>query len=422
VAPRIAVLHHPRSFFPLDLFEQVGNAAELLWVVDGTGTASGGGPATGPATDGDVGRLLRRLGTVVDIGGLSIGDAAAELEALRPDGIVTFVDDLVETSAALAARLGLRYHSPEVARILVDKRLQRACLDRAGIPGPAFWPVDAGITPDEIVGLADRVAYPAVLKPAEGSGSRNIHHVESADVLCTLLKEHAGEGAFLLEEYLYDEPGEDGWYASYLSVESVVSNGRVGHVALTGRFPLAEPFRETGNFIPAILRPELVPVVLALVDECVRALGILDAVIHSEIKLTPDGPKVIEVNGRLGGRPPFVLRSVSDVNLFRAACHIAAGVPVELDALAECRGVGYWLMLQPPMSAQRVVSVEGAEEVATLDEVESVTINRASMRRVSWQDGTESRVVTVRGCAPDHDALAATVDSIRRRVSISYEG
>jgi biotin carboxylase len=281
--------------------------------------------------------------------------------------------------------------------------------------------VDPGISPTEVAALAEQVTYPAVLKPAQGSGSRDIHSVQSPDQLRSLLADGATRHGALIEEYLHDAPGHPDWYASYLSVESVVSGGRTSHVALCGRFPLAEPFRETGNFIPAILPPSLQPEVLGLVDRTVDALGIRDAVIHTEVKLTPDGPRVIEVNGRLGGRPPFVLRTNSDVNLFQLACLVAAGVPVSFDGLADCKGVGYWLMLQPPMSASRVIAVDGLDGLTSLEEVDQVSTNGTAGERVSWRDGTESQVVTVRGRVADHAALAGTVEAIRSRVTITYD-
>ena len=409
IRPRVAVLHHPRSFFPLDLFAQVGEAAELLWVVDGS------------EYDATTLRLLRRLGSVVDIGGLDYDAAVDVLAPHRPEGIVTYVDDLVETAAALAERLGLRYHTPEVARALVDKRLQRECLDRAGVPGPAFWPVAADLPLEAIDALCDQVTYPVVLKPAEGSGSRNIRYLVSADELRMVLTAENGDNGFLLEEYLLDGSGHEAWTASYFSVESVVSAGRISHVAFTGRFPLAEPFRETGNFIPALVPPSMQPDALELVNGAIKALGILDAVIHTEIKVTPDDLRVIEVNGRLGGRPPFVLGSVSTVNLFQASCLVAAGLPVSFDDLVECDGVGFWLMLQPPMAAERVVAVEGFDRIAALGAVESVSTNRGPGSSVSWKDGTESHVVCIRGRVSDHTELADVIATIRREVVIEYQ-
>lgn len=408
--PRVAVLHHARSFFPLDLFQQVGDAAEILWLVDGTESEDDGSA-----------RLLPRLGTVVDVEGLDLDQAARTLAVHRPDGIVTFVDDHVEAAAALAERLGLIYHSPAAAHTLVDKRLQRAVLDDAGIAGPRFWPVPAGLSGDEVRELAASVLYPAVLKPAEGSGSRGIRRVGDAAELVRLLEGDEHGAGSVVEQYLYDAPWEDDWAASYLSVESVVSGGRPSHVAITGRFPLAEPFRETGNFIPGLLEPRLHEPVLAMVDASVEALSIANAVIHTEIKLTPDGPKLIEVNGRLGGRPPFVLHDVSTVNLFRAAFQVAAGIPVRFEGLTPCFGVGFWLMLQPPMAASRVESVTGLEEVSALTGVDTVNLRRKPAEAVDWREGTDSQVLTVRGRTPDHQALAETIDSIRKKVAIDYD-
>jgi hypothetical protein len=410
VRPRIAVLHHARSFFPLDLFREVGDSAELLWVVDAELSEDA-------ATD----RLLRRLGTVVDTAGLNLDEAAHALAEHHPDGIVSFVDDHVETAAALAARLNLPYHTPEVAGTLVDKRRQRTALQQAGIPGPCFWPLPAGLTPGQADDLARRITYPAVLKPAEGSGSRGIRLIRAPGDLLSLLAGDAASTDCVLEEYLYDEPTQDQWFASYLSVESVVSAGRVSHVAITGRFPLAEPFRETGNFIPGILDQHLHQPVFGMVDDAIDALGITTAVIHTEIKLTPEGPKLIEVNGRLGGRPPFVLHSVSSVNLFQVACQVATGAPVSFEGLADCCDVGFWLMLQPPMSAHRVATVEGLNDLSGLHGVEMVSLDRRPGEVVDWREGTKSQVATVRGRVPDHTALAEAIESIRRKVRIGYD-
>jgi biotin carboxylase len=410
VRPRVAVLHHPRSFFPLDLFNQVGDSAELLWVVDEES-----------AGDDTVGRLLRRLGPVADISGLDADQSASAIGAHHPQGIVTFVDDRVEAAAAVAQRLGLVYHPPDVAHTVVDKCLQRAAMDKAGIAGPRYWAIPVGLPAAEVARLIAEVRFPAVLKPAEGSGSRGIRRVEDAKMLLDLLGGEASGHDCLVEEYLYDSIPPEEWMASYLSLESVVSAGRPSHVAITGRFPLAEPFRETGNFLPGIIHPDLEGPVLDMVDRAIEALAITDAVIHTEIKLTPDGPMLIEVNGRLGGRPPFVLRDVSTVNLFQAACRIAVGEPVSFDGLASCQGVGYWLMLQPPMSAERVASVNGLDELAGLDGVETVKLRRRVGEAVDWRGGTESQVLTVRGRTADHRALAGTLDSIRHTVSIGYD-
>ena len=133
MVPRIAVLHHPRSFFALELCEMVDGAADILWVLCGQDRVGAMDP-----------RLLSRLGTVVDVAGMTPDEAAEVLAAHRPDGIVSFVDDHIEDAAALAERLGLRYHTPEVACSVVDKRIQRTALAGAGVAGPEFRVIPPG--------------------------------------------------------------------------------------------------------------------------------------------------------------------------------------------------------------------------------------------------------------------------------------
>ncbi|MGA9860405.1 MAG: hypothetical protein WBQ18_21250, partial [Solirubrobacteraceae bacterium] len=144
--------------------------------------------------------------------------------------------------------------------------------------------------------------------------------------------------------------------------------------------------------------------------------------LHTEIKLTPDGLRLIELNGRLGGRPPFVLQDVSDVNLFRAAAEVALGGSFSVSGLARCDGVGYWRMLQPPLGATRVRTVAGLPEVRRAPFVDSVRLSRAPGDTVDWREGTDGHVMVVRGRAPDLDSLSETITLIDRTVTIAYDG
>jgi biotin carboxylase len=407
VKSRIAILHHPLSFAPFELLQQLDGYTQPLWVLDAEVAEEG------------LHKVLERSGPVITIAGLDLDEAAAAIDRHDPDGIVSYVDDHLVTAAELAARLGLRYHTPGAARVLMDKRLQAAALDDAGIPGPAFRPLRAGATREDVRGLTRSVTYPAVLKPAEGSGSRGIYLAHDPGELELLLADTSS--GHIVEEYLADAPVSEPWLASYLSVESVVSAGHQSHVAITGRFPLAMPFRETGNFIPGILAPDLEGPVFEIVTAALEALHVRDAVVHTEIKLTDRGPKLVEVNGRLGGRPPFVLRSVSDVNLFAATCDVAAGIPVRYAGPAPCRAVGFWLMVQPPTSAVRVSAVHGLDHSASIPGISTVDLHAGPGEPVDWRNGTASKVVTVRGTAPNHHTLGDTIARIHRAIDIDYE-
>jgi hypothetical protein len=143
-----------------------------------------------------------------------------------------------------------------VARSLVDKLCQREALRKGGVPSPLCWEIPAGRSPAAVEAVAAAVDYPAVLKPRTGSRGQYTTLVADAGDLVgqvALLPPQAGGNAgMFVEQYLPDlAAGPSERFADYLSVESLVALGEVSHVAVTGRFPLAEPFRETGFFIPA---------------------------------------------------------------------------------------------------------------------------------------------------------------------------
>ena len=260
-----------------------------------------------PETDSPQ-RQLRRFGTVVDVGGMSLEDAAASIAADHPNGILALADGSLMWTAEVAQLLGLRSVTAEVARRLSDKDAQRSALRDGGVSVPGFWQIPDGDDEDGWALLAREATFPAVLKPRRGEGGREVVPVRSLDHLRSLLAEpppRSPPTQLMLEEYLPDRPRDERQaFADFVSVESIVSAGRVSHLAITGRFPLADPFRETGSFIPSALEDDERDAVLSAASAAIVALGITTGCQHTEIKLTPDGPRVIEVNGRVGAGVP----------------------------------------------------------------------------------------------------------------------
>lgn len=83
--------------------------------------------------------------------------------------------------------------------------------------------------------------------------------------------------------------------------------------------------------------------------------------------------------------------------------------------------MGFWLMFQPPRAARRVTSIDGLATVNELPEVESACVTGAVGAAVDVWEGTDSKVLTVRGRAKDLAGLATTVASIETAVAIGYD-
>ncbi len=403
---RLAVIHHPRSQRPEELFKAIGDAAELLWVV----------------VDGeDGGRirrvLLERLGPVVEISSTDLDGAATKLREAGTDGVVTFVDVLVPVVAELALRLGLPGTSVESAAGLTDKFLQRQALEQAGVPQPRFWRLQAGLSPEQLSEIGTTVTYPAVIKPTHGAGSAGVQRLDSASDLSSAYQPDIEQ---LIEEYMPDRDVQNQSFGSYVSVESVVSGETISHAAVSGRFPLNEGFRENGIFIPAALEPAEEADVLRVATRAIRALGVTNSCLHIEIKLTPDGPKIIEVNGRVGGGPPAVLASVSDVHLFRLAAEIALGRAVRFETVVPCSAIGYWWDVNPPMDATEVLAIHGTLELSESPLVDRVDIRCPPGTVLDTSLGTIG-VICVRGRASTLEELTKVTGLINSTITIDYQ-
>lgn len=404
----LVVTHDDQAFLPIDLVHLAGPEFTIVWVVDAS------------SLDPLIVRLLRRLGPMVDIDGRPIDEISRELTSFQPDGIISFTDGPLILAATLAEHLGLPFHTPEVAARITDKFLQRTALRHAGVEGTPYWSAPASLAPSARRELAAELPYPVVAKPTVGSGSRYVlHAADAAELLCHI--EGAPDVDWLIEGFVADDPTTPSWQSDMVSVESLVRDGVATHVAVTGRFALAEPFRETGQFLPADVTDSERRALFSLADRAIAALGITHSAVHTEFKLTPDGPRLIEVNGRIGGGIPFLTDAVAGINLTRLACELAVCAPLRDGPFPiECTSVGFSRWIQPPTEAVSVTSVDGLDRVATLPGVELVSLSKSPGDTLDWRWGTSNQVVTVRGQVSDYEALSALIHSIDEVLQIAY--
>jgi biotin carboxylase len=417
-------MYHPMSIPTMDTAGSARDLCDLLWVIDRDEAE-----AIVPGVTGTMVRLLQRLGGVVDVTGLAPQDAADAIAARSPDGILALSDDQMVRTADLAHRLGLPAMSAETALALADKEAQRAALRSAGMDVPGSWRIpDAGDDAGWAV-LAAEATFPAVVKPREGAGSRNTIKVQDLDELTRVLGEvarstPADRGGLQLEAYLRDrdEP-YDARFADYLSVESVVSDGRITHFGITGRMPVAPPFRETGFFLPAAPPAEIRDAVLAVATDAARAVGVRAGTLHTEIKLTPEGPRVIEVNGRPGGSVPRMTGNVGGWDVIGVAMRLALGEDVSIEPLppASEGRVGLQFLLQPPPAARRVAALEGLDAIRALTGVDEIFVNRGAGAAVDWRLGTNEFILKIDGVVDGVDAVAALYAQAEALLDVRYE-
>jgi len=410
--PILAIVYGTGSVSATKLSEPASARCDLVWVVDAN-------EFDNPATM----RMLRKMGTTVDIAGMSDDQAAAALGTFEPNGIVAYADAHMATASALADRLGLTYHDSAVTARLVDKLTQRRALRDGGLPVPRCVDIPPSLSADDMVALVGDIMFPVVLKPRHGAASRDTVLVHDAAQLAELATQPCGSvSPMVVEEYMVGaSPPPSAHFADYVSVESVVVDGHINHVAVTGRLPQAEPFRETGLIIPSDFDQSVVEATLDVATEAIGALGVRTGCLHTEIKVTTAGLRVIEVNGRLGGFVPEVLAlAAPGINLFEISQRAALGEHLTFADPVPTDRIGYVVVGQPPQWAHRVAGVDGLDRLADVPGVSSVSLSRQPGDSVDWRKGSHEYVFSVLGAASDYDEVRAVQQFIDEEVTVTY--
>jgi biotin carboxylase len=393
------------------LAEAAADVCDVLWMIDGS--------QPGMAEMAD---LLQRFGPVIDIAGLGAEQMVKAVSTYQPDGFVTYLDTGMVAYAELAAALGLPFHSPATAAALTDKSRQRQTLAAAGLAVPPCHLIRPEQTESQLARSEAEVGWPAILKPRSAQGSRYTFMARDAPELDRLLTALGpGRPDMVLEGYLADDPGRtESPYASYVSVESVVASGVISHLALTGRFPMAENFRETGFFIPAALDRAEEQSVLDLATAAISALDISIGCLHTEIKFTPDGPRIIEVNGRVGGGVPEMLERAAGIPLLELTLRIGLGEEIRIDGPVATERIGYRFFLQPPAVSATVAAIEGIDKVSDFPGVDTISVHQGPGADLDWRDGSRNHIMAVVGSAEDYAELAVVNRLLLREVTVTY--
>jgi biotin carboxylase len=399
--PRVAIVYDIGAAVPIDILADLDGIAEPVFVLPDTEHGR------------HVAGLLVDLAEVCDVDGVG---------ARRPDGITTFSDFQLDTTARLATDLGLPFHSPGAAADITRKFRQRTLLNAAGVgPVPTALVTDARSAAAALAA----VPLPAVLKPNRGVGGTDTYPIDAGDELWRLLDRLPGlssaapDDGYVLESRLVAAPVEDPW-AGFVSVESVVHGGDVEHVGVTGKFGICPPFRERGGYVPP--RPGEVDqtAVFDLAGRALAALRVGDSVCHTEIMLTADGPRIIEVNGRAGGHVVDLFRRGYGISLIELAARLALGEKPDLTR-TEPAGVAYHCFGIAPAAATRLVQATGLAAARDLPEVERLDLTVDIGSFLDWRRGFRERIYTCRGTVNSHDELAAFLPRLERLLGLAYE-
>ncbi|MDQ0195346.1 ATP-grasp domain-containing protein [Paenibacillus wynnii] len=397
--PKVAIMHGEGSASPLTIKAASLGLCQLVFLY-----------ADCNKKDQTQLELLKKHVGVFDISSLTDLEVATLLREEQVSGIVTFSEYKLPEVTKYCTILGLNGHSAEILACLTDKYLQRERLAASNISAVRHAIVDR----HDVEGAAELVGFPAILKPRIGAGSRWTVKVSYIEQLRHELSLGPSDCEYVLEEFLAgDEALHDQFYGDYVSVESIHSNGKSQQVCVTAKLPLTEHFAETGMFVPHPFSSKLAEQILDLESKAIQAIGVTDGVTHTEIKLTSSGPKIIEINGRVGGYVPEILKRAMGVDLVRAALQVSLGEEAII-IVKPITSVVYQVFLDAPIvEPSSFVGMNGMEEVERMDGVLHLEITKDVGQIINYRLGTQSNLGIVYGTAPDFESFSKNTQDIK---------
>ena len=327
----------------------------------------------------------------------------------RPDGIVIGAcDTSVVTGARVCETLGLPGNSVEASLNSTDKVRMLEAFQRHNVAHPLFQVVRR----DEVERFTMALPYPVITKPTDSAGGRGISivHGEAGLREAARFSSDAGlSGDILIEEYM---SGPE------VSVEVLVVDGVPHVLQITDKLTSGEPnFFEIGHSQPSALPGDVKERIRQLASAAVLAVGLVNSAAHVEIKITEDGPKMVELGCRLGGDciTSYLLdTSVTGVSMTRAAIELALGQKPDVKSYADS-GVGVGVRFIP---ARKGV-LRSIDALAAAGESDVIALEITGKIGKRYQDATDDSsrfgYVVCRGETPQKalDRCQEIIDTIR---------
>jgi D-alanine-D-alanine ligase len=247
---------------------------------------------------------------------------------IKMDGAITFLEDDVLLTSKIADKYHLINTSYKVAAQVRNKYSFREFCAANNLPTIKFRALKNSKDLEEVVKIFN---FPLVVKPAYGAASAFVVKVNNEEELRESYNYIKKNISPKIESALAD--GLEVFVEEYIDGDEVdldilIQNGKIKFCALSDNGKTKEPFFiETTRMTPSSLPPKHQAELIAMADESLEKLGVLNGCIHFEAKSTATGPIPLEINLRLGGDEVYPsVKAAWHVDLVENMLKIACGI------------------------------------------------------------------------------------------------
>jgi formate-dependent phosphoribosylglycinamide formyltransferase (GAR transformylase) len=273
------------------------------------------------------------------------------------DGIMAVNDFGTRTASFVSNQLGLIGLSAETTEASNDKGIMRDVWQQYRLPIPRYRVIKSL---NELKEALVQIGFPCVLKPTDCGGSgRGISVMQSEDDIewsFNFAKPYVKNNRYIVEEYL------DG---TEMTIEAISIGGKVSVLAMSDKYkPNLRTRVATSLNYPANFSTEILQDVEKLAEQAVLAIGIENGVSHTEVIVTKEGAKLVEIGARGGGGHIFhtITEAVSEINAPVVNAMLLTGLSVDLPN-PQKNGAVYRFFNPSPGILQEVKNIEEARQV-----------------------------------------------------------
>lgn len=305
-----------------------------------------------------------------EISTIDIPNVLKSAQKHKIDGIMTLASDMpVRTAAVVSRELGLAGITEETALKATNKNAMRMALREYGVPIPLFYCVSSKKECLEAIRKIREKGYECILKPEDNSGSRGIELLRdysdrAIERAFDYSIQYSKSGNLMIEEFM---EGPE------VSVETLSRKGECHVVQITDKLTTGAPyFVEMGHSQPAVLEKSVKKKICETAIAANRAIGIEEGPSHTEIKMTKDGPKIVELGARLGGDNITTHLVPLSTGVDMVECCIKIALGEEADIIPKFKrgsAVRYF-----HTEIGKIKSVEGISEAKNIAGIEKVHI------------------------------------------------
>lgn len=320
---------------------------------------------------------------------ISTIDIPAIINAARRhkiDGIMTLATDMpMRSVAAVAKEMKLIGINADTALKATNKAVMRKALHDRKVPVPRFFKV---ANEEEYLEVVKKFRIPFIVKPADSSGSRGIFEV--TDIRNQELIKKAYEycrpfskvGDVVVEEYMNGPE---------VSVETISVDGICHVIQITDKVTTGAPYYvEMGHSQPTRQRKKIIEQISDITKAANEAVGIKNGPSHTEIIVTEEGPKIVEIGARLGGDniTTHLVPLSTGVDMVACCIKIALGEKPDIESkYSKGAAIRYF-----EQKAGIVENITGMEEASKLPGIQQISIIHGVGEKVTEVNSSGARM------------------------------